>query len=250
MQHERLFAFTGQAVDDLRVTPRAQRRDHQGLCLAAGEERGTVRPGQHAGADLYGSHRFRVTTVDAGMSVENTLAHEPVFQIEELGPDLIRGELRRLAFGERFDRRGLDLPDLRVALLLFRDGIRGDEILLRDRAHRILEFGVRRRPNPRPFRFAGFGRKFVDGFNRRLHLFVAERDGTQHDFFVQAIRLGFDHQYAFGGAGDDEIEFRLAELRRRGIEYVLAADVTHTRRTDGTHEGHARNRQRRGRAEQ
>src|SRR5450631_1948754 len=113
VQHEGFFALTGQAVDDLRVTPGAQLRDDQGLRLAAGEERGTVRPGQHAGADLNGPHRFRVTTVDAGMPVENTLAHQPVFQIEELGADLISGEFRRLAFGERFDRRRLDLTDLR-----------------------------------------------------------------------------------------------------------------------------------------
>src|SRR5450631_539187 len=138
VQHEGFFAFTGQAVDDLRITPRAQRRDHQGLRLAAGKERGTVRPGQHAGADLNGPHRLGVAAVDAQMAVQYALADQTVFQIEEFGLDLIRRELERLAaglcgrelrllaLGERVDGGRLDFTDLGVALLLLGERVRID----------------------------------------------------------------------------------------------------------------------------
>ena len=97
MQHERLFALAGQAVDDLRIAPGAQRRDDQGLRLAAGEQRRTVGPRQHAGADVDGAHGLGVAAVDARMAVENLAAHQPIFQIGKLAAHLFGGELRRLA---------------------------------------------------------------------------------------------------------------------------------------------------------
>ncbi len=48
---------------------------------------------------LMRAHRLGVAAVDARVPVEDALAHQPVFQIEEFGADLIRGELRRLALG-------------------------------------------------------------------------------------------------------------------------------------------------------
>ena len=74
--------------------PVPKRGDHQRLRLAAGEQRRTMGAGQHAGANLDRPHRLGVAAVDARMSVEDALAHQPIFQIEELAADLIRGELR------------------------------------------------------------------------------------------------------------------------------------------------------------
>jgi hypothetical protein len=97
MQHERLFALAGQAIDDLRIAARARGRHDQGLGLAAREQRGSVRARQYAGADVDRAHRLGVASVDARMAIENALAHQTIFEIEEFGADLIGGELRRIA---------------------------------------------------------------------------------------------------------------------------------------------------------
>ena len=66
------------------------------------------------------------------MTIENSLAHQSIFQIEKLGADLFGGEFRRLALGQRFDRCGLDLLDLGVTLLLLGECVYGgDEPSLR-----------------------------------------------------------------------------------------------------------------------
>ena len=83
MQHERLFALAGQAVDDLRIAPGAERRHDQRLRLAAGEQRRAVGARQHAGTDVDAAHRLGVAPVDARMSLEDSLAHQPIFEIEE-----------------------------------------------------------------------------------------------------------------------------------------------------------------------
>ena len=99
MQHERLFLLAGQAVDDLRIAPGAQRRHDQGLGLAAGEQRRTVSSREYAGADIDGAHRLGVAAVDARLTIENFAAHQSIFQIGKLGADLFGGKFRRLALG-------------------------------------------------------------------------------------------------------------------------------------------------------
>src|SRR5260221_4332317 len=81
VQHERLFAFAGQAVDDLRVASRAQSRDHQRLSFTAGEQCRTVSARQYARADIDAAHRLGVAAVDARMTFQDPLAHQPVFKI-------------------------------------------------------------------------------------------------------------------------------------------------------------------------
>jgi hypothetical protein len=250
MQHERFFALAGQAIDDLRIAPGAQRGDHQRLRLAAGEERRAVGAREHAGADIDGTHRLRVASVDARMTLEDALAHQPVLEVEELGSHLIGGELGLLARGKRGERRALDLRDLRVALLLLGDRIGRDQLLLRERGHRVLQFRVRLRRGPRPLRLAGLGGELVDRLDGDLHLLVSEDDGAQHGVLIETFRLGFDHEHAFGGARHHEIELRVGELRRGGIQNVLAVLVADARRADRAQERHAGNRERRGGAEE
>ena len=93
-------------------------------------------------------------------------------------------------------------------------------------------------------------RQFLDGLDRDLHLLVAEHHRTEHDFLVQAARLGLHHQHAFFGAGHHQIELRLVELRGGGIEDVPAVLIADARGADRTQERHAGNRQRRGGADQ
>ena len=249
VQHERLFALAGQAVDDLRIAPGAERRDHQRLRLAAGEERRAVGSRQHAGADRDRTDGFGVAAVDARMPLEDALAHQPILEIEELPAtsSLVNcGELPpasasstaflisaifawRCCFSVSAYAAARSFS-AKVATACFRSTISGAV--------------------PRPLRLAGLGREFVDRLDRGLHLFVTEHDGAEHDFLIESLRLGLDHQHAFDGAGDHEIELRLAELRRGGIEDVAAVLVADSRRTDRAEKGHAGNRERRGGADQ
>ena len=133
MQHERLFAFAGEPVDDLRVAAGAQGRHHQCLRLAAGEQGRAMRTRQDADLGDDRAHGLGVAAVDARMSAEDTLAHQSIFEIAEFGADLVSGELCRRARGiglrQGVHGRRFDFLDLRVALLLFGQQIGFREIL-------------------------------------------------------------------------------------------------------------------------
>ena len=70
------------------------------------------------GADGDRPDGLGVAAVDARMSLENALAHQPMFQIEEFRADFFLGEFRRVAARQRFEHGVLDLADLGVTLLL------------------------------------------------------------------------------------------------------------------------------------
>src|ERR1700677_332419 len=162
MEHEGLFTLAGESVDDLRIASGAERGHHQRLSLAASEQRRTMSAREHAGANADGAYGLRVTAVDSRMSLQDPLAHQPIFQIEEFVADLIGGESRALTARELLERGRLDLADLGVTLLLFGDRVGGDQILLGKGAHRGLQFRVDFRRGPVPLRLAGFGGEFVD----------------------------------------------------------------------------------------
>ena len=225
MQHERFFLLAHQAVDDLRIAPGAQGGDHQRLGFAAGKQRRAVSSRQYTGADVDGAHGLGVAPVDARLAVENLFAHQPIFQIGEFGADLLGGKFRRSArigFRQRFDRGGLDFLDLRVALLFFGDCVGGGDIRFGELGDCCLQFLVRFRRGPCPFRLAGFRRKFIDGLDGDLHLFVSERHRAEHHFFIEAVGLRFHHQHAFRGAGNHQVELaRCANCEVVGFRMYL-----------------------------
>ena len=55
----------------------------------------------------------------------------------------------------------------------------------------------------------------------------------------------FDHQHAFAGAGDDQVELRARQLAQGRVQDVFAVDVADARAGDRAHERDARDRQRR-----
>ena len=250
VQHERLFAFTGQAVDDLRVAAGAEGRHHQCLGFAAGKERRTVGSRQHARANSDRTDRLIVASVDTRKTFENSFAYQSMFKIKEFRCDFFLRKLRRIAGCQCGEERILDFADRRVALLLFGHCVRRSQILLGKRTDSVLQIADLFRYGPGPLRLAGFRREFLDRSDRHQHLFMAERNGAEHDFFIQAVGLGFHHQHPFFGAGDHEIELRFHELRRGRIENVVAAQVSDARCADRPHERHPRDGQRRGGAEQ
>ena len=105
---------------------------------------------------------------------------------------------------------------------------------------------VGRRGLPVPGWLASLRLELVDRVDRDLLLFVTEDHSTEHDFFRQIVRFGFDHQHRIGRAGDDEIELGSLQLGVGWIQNILTIDVTDARGTDWPLERHARQGESRG----
>ena len=88
-----------------------------------------------------------------------------------------------------------------------------------------------------------------DGVDHRLEGTMALHHGVQHDVLGQLLGLGLDHQHAFLGAGDDEVERALLDLVERRIDDELAVEVADAGAADRAHEGHAADRERRRRGD-
>ena len=58
----------------------------------------------------------------------------------------------------------------------------------------------------------------------------------QHHVLGQLLGLGLDHQHAFRGAGDDEVEVALLGLLERRVDDELAVEVADAGRADRAHE--------------
>jgi hypothetical protein len=121
VEQEALAVLAGDRVDDLLVAAGAQRGHHQGLRLAAGEQRRAVGARQHAGADLDRAHGAGVAAVDARLAVEDAAAHDARLEVEEDVLELVdRGRVLH-AFGELADHALADLGQAGRALLLAGD---------------------------------------------------------------------------------------------------------------------------------
>ena len=74
---------------------------------------------------------------------------------------------------------------------------------------------------------------------------MTEHHRAQHGLFREFLGLGLDHQHAFDGAGDDEIELGLFDLIGGRVEDVFAVLEANASGAHRAHEGNARNGQRR-----
>ena len=102
VQHEILAVVALERVDHLLVLAGAERRHHQRLGLAAGEQRAAVDPRQHADLGHDRPHGLGVAAVDALAGVEDRAAHDRLLELLELRPD--RRRERAVLAAERLDR--------------------------------------------------------------------------------------------------------------------------------------------------
>ncbi len=79
---------------------------------------------------------------------------------------------------------------------------------------------------------------------------MTEHHRAQHDLLRQLLGFGFDHQHAVGGSGDHQVEPTRHHLVDPRVEHVLAIDVADAAAADRAEERHAREGQRRRRADQ
>ena len=138
VEQEALLVGALERVDVLFVFAGAQRRHHQRLRLAAGEQSRAIGARRHADLGDDRPHRRQVAAVDAALVVEDVPAHHLRLGVVERLGDRLGGELRRAAL--RQQRRldlGLDRVDGGVALLLLGDRIGRAQVGFRDRQHRL-----------------------------------------------------------------------------------------------------------------
>ena len=237
VQHEAFFVGAGQRVDELLVLAGAERRHHESLGLAAGEERRAV--GARKDADLGHDrpHRLDVATIDALAGVEDVPAHDLGFKLlEDTGDPLLAvGRIFNALREEMRHHFGLGGVDSVVARHLVWDRIRFAQILLDEAEDLLLQGrGVGERQLARLLR--GLFREANDGFDHRLEMPMAEHHGAEHHFFGQFLGFELDHQHRVLGAGDNEIEIALGHLVDLRVEHVFIVDESDARRTDRPHE--------------
>ncbi len=245
MHHEGLAPLALDGIDDLSVAAGAERRDHQRLGLAAGEQRRAVGARQHADAGGDVTHRGRIAAVDASLAGEYPAAHDLLLQTREGRDDLALLPLAVLATGEVLDDLAAHIEDLFLPLELLRHTVRFADRVGGYLGNAIGQRRVVRLRRPAPFGMPRLRLELANETDDGLHLLVAVKHGVEHDALAESIGFRLDHQHRVLGAGDNQIERRLLELREGGIQDELAVDVADPRRTDGPVERHARERHRR-----
>ena len=196
------------------------------LGLAAGEQRRAVRARQHADLGDDRPDGLGVAAVDARLALQDGAAHDVGLQVlEELGPracvrlrprtgrHILRlGGVELVVSAPASAARDRPRPARREPLAQLRASMR---LLLRRR--------LGQRPRA-PWRRISASSMIASITGWKLAM--AERDGAEHDLLGQLLGLGFDHQHALGGAGDDQVELlNSCDLSMRRVQHVLAVDV-------------------------
>lgn len=183
---------------------------------------------------------FEVAAVDAALGVENVPANDLCLQVLEDRANFF-GRVLGFAFFRkevRLDLR-LDGVDGSVAFSLLCVLVGSAKLGFEMLQHLAFEFRIVFRLEVARLLGSHFG-ELDDRIKNRLEATVAEHDGAEHDFLVEFLGFGFNHQHGVVRTGDDEVENRLFHLVEMRVQNVFAVDVTDARATDRAHEGNAR----------
>ncbi len=220
MQHEILAVFAQQGVHHLLILSGAQRGDTERLGLPTGEQRGPV--GARQDADL-GDDRADgagVAAVDTDAGVQDGVADDVGFQVVEQTLRLVG--VQALG-GQRGGGGLLGSPNLLVPslldLLLIGFGDAGAAQRVDSSGQSKLFRGLFRQ---RPGFLGGVFGQLDDRVDHRLEGRMPEGHGTQHDLLGELLSLRFDHQHAFGGAGENQLKLTGLHLVLRRVQDVLA----------------------------
>ena len=207
---------------------------------------------QHAGADFDRAHGARVAAVDARLALQDLVAHDLGFLLEQQTVELDVVKRHALVLQCLLDG-GRGLAQRLGTGLLATNLIGRAELRLGQRAHFLDEGFVLgfRRPGAvvGPQRLSGFAHQLVNGVDGDLALVVAKHHGAQHHVFGQLVGFGFDHQNGAFSAGNDQIQRAALARGGAGVQHVFAVNITHAGRADGAVERNAADRQRRAHAD-
>src|SRR5260221_4965528 len=222
MQHEVRAELAVERVDDLLILTGAERRHHETLRLAAGEEGRAVRARQQADLADDLPHRLGVTPVDALAGLQDGAADEVLLEVlEQLERERVVVRIR-----ERLGDALLRRVEPVAARLLGGFGISGAELVPPARLELLLDavvfLGLRRQCPRLLGRHLG---EIDDRLDHRLEALMAEHHGAQHDLLRELLGLGFDHQHSLAGSGDDKVDRPCRQILDLRVDYVLAVDI-------------------------
>ena len=245
MQEEGLLVGPLQRIDILLVLAGAERRHHQCLRLAAGEERAAMRAWQQPDLADDRTHGAEVAPVDAVLGGEDRGADHVALGVLE-GRGELAGKLRIVEI-RRQSVNGLDLDfgDAVAPLMLGGDLVGFAQIGFGDAAHLGGQFLAARVDLHVPRLLGGALGELDDGLDHRLEMLLAVHHGAEHHVLRQLLGLGLDHEHGALGAGHDEVERAFAHLVDHRVQHIFAADIADPRRGDRAAEGNAREGQRR-----
>ena len=222
----------------------AERRHHQRLRFAAGEQRRAVRARQYADFRHDLTHGLEVAAVDALAGVENIPAHDLGLQLLEHAGDALLVVSRLRAFREVMRHHlGLGGGDRLLPQHLLRDRIGRAQVLFDQAEDFLLQLGIVRHDQLARLLRRLFG-ELDDGVDHRLEMPVPEHHGAEHDFLGQLLGFRFHHQHRVGGAGHDQIELALDHLVELRVEHVFVVDEADAGAADRAHERRAGQRER------
>ncbi len=211
MQHEVFAVFAFESIDDLLILTGTESGDDQSLGLAAGEQGRAVRTWQDTDFGNDRADGFGVATVDPLTGFEDVTTNDAGFELlEALGNHLW---FDRIVFGVESECLFLGFADFCLTLDLVLDLVGSFQIVANGSGELFLDGfcvigGLWQ--ITRLFR-AGFS-QLDDCVDDRLETFPTEHDRTEHGGFVKLIGLRLNHQHAFFGAGNNEVESALFQL--------------------------------------
>ena len=121
VQHEGLFISSLQRIDILLVFAGAERRHHQCLGLAAGEQRAAMRARQDSHLAHDRAHGLQVAAVDAVSGLEDGATHHIFFRVLERSRNFRRERAVVIRRDQGLDELVLDRGNAVAAILLDRD---------------------------------------------------------------------------------------------------------------------------------
>ncbi len=251
VQHELFGVVEPEVVHQAVVAPGAEGGGRQHLRLAAREDRGAVRHGQHARLDPDGSDLVGAAAVGAAVLVQHQPAHLGLFRLVVGGLELLQAVLGAVGLGVGHE-------PLEDAVAHGLDGVgplvlaRGEQRLAQAGRGRFARHGLDVGGIDLDGRLeallglADLLTHLRDQVDDRLEGLVGGLDGADHDVLGQFAGGGLDHHDGVLAGRHGELELRAAVLKvlQRRVDNVVAVHVADRAARRRPVPGHVADRQR------
>ena len=230
-----LHLFRSQAFDDLCFTQRGQGAGVHDLGLAAGEEGGTVYPGQQAHAAGNRTHFIQRPSIRTDLIHRDGAAHDFLNQL--LGNIGNVGAVFRIFFDKRF--RNFFLHAVHVFFALQLVGVHEGrfQFFSAELFNFFYQFFRRIVLGHFHFRFADLSLDAADKFADFFDVLMGKENRVQHFLFGDFLAAGFYHQDGVRGSGYRQIQAAHLELVYRRVNDILSVDQTYAHTGDGSFKG-------------
>jgi len=230
VQHEAAEDVALERLQLLLVVLGPERRRHERLGLAPGEESGAVNARQIADLGPDRAHLGHPAAVQADPLLHDHATDFGLLDLVERLADLRAQGLVHAKRNPHFLEDAFE--GLRTRLLLV-DRERLDDLGGGQLLHARFECGIRTCLGvERPLGLARLSRELLLDACDLLALLVAERERLEHLLLADLAPSGLDHEDRILRAGDDDLERRGGELLVGRVGHELALDERHAHRAD------------------